>query len=172
MNAFENLLVDNKFLQLANFQHSTTFNVWKLSRFNSEDSTTFNFQLSTLITFNIQQLQYLTTLIFNNFQDSTLKIQQLSTFNFDNLVSNMQFSSVLELATYRNLEVKIFRLLTLKTSTFVVWGFNFEILTLKFEDSSFEDFHFRTLKFQVSNFRSLKFQISHFQSYLRFLSLP
>ena len=63
MNAFENLLVDNK---LANFQYSTL----------SQYSTTFNIQeVST----------------FDNFQDSTLKIQQLSTFNFDNLVSNMQF---------------------------------------------------------------------------------
>jgi len=83
MNAFENLLVDNKFLQLTNFQYSTlstltilniqqlqcltTFK--QLSRFNFEDSTTFN----------IQQLQYLTT------------FKQLSRFNFDNLVSNMQF---------------------------------------------------------------------------------
>ena len=83
MNAFENLLVDNK--KLANFQHSTTFNVWQLSRFN-------NFQLSSLITFNIQQLQYLTT------------FKQPSRFNF-------------------------------------------------------EDFHFRTLKFQVSHFRSLKTQV-------------
>jgi len=76
MNAFENLLVDNKFLQLANFQplsmsdnfqHSTltTFKIQQLSTFdNIRQLSRFNFEDST--TFNIQQLQYLTT--FNNFQ--------------------------------------------------------------------------------------------------------
>jgi len=91
----------------------------------------------------------------------------------------MQFQfSVLELATYRNLEVENFRLLTLKTSTFVVWGFNFEMLTLKVQVWSlktqvwsfslsqtqvwrlkFEDFHFRTLKFQVWSFSLSQFQV-------------
>ena len=93
MNAFENLLVDNK---LANFQYST---------------------LSTLTILNIQQLQCLTTFK----QLSRFNFEDLTTFNFDNLVSNMQFYfSVLELATYRNLEVENFRLLTLKTFTFAV----------------------------------------------------
>jgi len=67
MNAFDNLLVDNEFLQLANFQHSTTFNVWQLSTFNFD-----NFQDST-------------TLTFDNFQN----IQ--TAFSCGNLVSNMQF---------------------------------------------------------------------------------
>ena len=91
---------------------------------------------------------------FDNFQDSTLKIQQLPTFNVDNLVSNMQFQfSVLELATYQNLEVENFRLLTLKTFTFAVWGFKFEILTLKFEDSSLKILTFTvwSFKFEVSD---------------------
>ena len=159
------LWIFNTFTVFDNFQHSTTFKI-QLWRFN-------NFQHLTLITFNIEQLQYLTT---NNFQHSTTfnnfqlsNIQQLSTFNFDNLVSNMQFYfSVLELATYRNLEVENFRLLTLKTYTFVVWGFNFEIWTLKFEDSSFEDFHFRTLKFQVWSFSLSQFQVWRVNTFWRF----
>ena len=54
MNAFENLLVDNKFLQLANFQYSTTFNVWQLSTFdNFQDST---FKIQQLSTFNYDNL--------------------------------------------------------------------------------------------------------------------
>ena len=75
MNAFENLLVDNKFLQLANFQHSTTFNFRQLSTFNFDNfqySTTFNFR--QLSTFNFDNFQYSTTSIFDNFQ-TTSKIQ-------------------------------------------------------------------------------------------------
>jgi len=109
-------------------------------------------QISKLSIFN-------TFTVFDNFQLSTFNnFQHSTTFNFDNLVSNMQFQfSVLELETYRNLEVENFRLLTLKTFTFVVWGFNFEILTLKSEDSSLKIFTFAlwSFKFEVYHFRFL-----------------
>ena len=52
-----------------------------------------NFQDSTLTTFKIQQLSTFNfdNLVSNIWQLSTFDNFQLSTFNFDNLVSNMQF---------------------------------------------------------------------------------
>ena len=121
MNAFDNLLVDNKFLQLANFQDLTTFN-----------------------------------------------IRQLSTFNFDNLVSNMQLGPIiLSFRTYNLSKLRSWKLSAL----------NFEYVhfrTSKFEDSTlrflnFGDFHFRTLRFQLWSFRHLTSKVI-FGSF-RFLSL-
>ena len=124
-----------------------------------------NFQDSTLTTFKIQQLS-----TFDNFQYSTTSI-------FDNLVSNMQFQfSVLELATYRNLEVENFRLLTLKIFTFALWSFKFEVshfrsfkfevwrLKFEFWRLKFEDFHFRTLKFEGLRYLTFKVIFSSFRS--------
>ena len=155
INAFENLLVDNKFVQLANFQYSTL-------------SMSDNFQHSTLTTF---------------------KIQQLSTFNFDNLVSNMQFQfsvfRTCNLSKLRSWKLSAlnFEDFHFRSLRFQLWDVNFEVWRFKFwrfSLSHFEVSHFRgfkfedsSLKFEVSHFQvwSLRFQISHFQSYLRFLSL-
>ena len=86
--------------------------------------------------------------VSDNFQDlTTFKIHQLSQY-LRTCSSNSQF---VELATYRNLEVENFRLLTLK---FQLWDFNFEgfhFRRFKFQlwYLNFGDFHFHTLKFQL-----------------------
>ena len=64
-----------------------TFNIQHFQQLSTFDNfQDLTLKIRQLSTFNIQQLS-----TFDNFQDSTFKIQQLSTFNFDNLVSNMQF---------------------------------------------------------------------------------
>ena len=150
------ILTISKLSIFNHFQCLTTFNIqlWQLSRFNNfQHLTTFdNFQYSTLS-------QYSTTF---NFQDSTFKIQQLSTFNFDNLVSNMQFQfcfRTCNLSKLRSWKLSAlnFEDFHFRSLRFQFWDLNFEVWRFKFED-----FHFRSLKtftFAVWSFRYLTFKV-------------